>query len=114
MGFLGGLITYGVVASGWLLFRSPTGADILRFTQAFFTMSGGFAPVVFSAKDLLLMIGATLVVSLFPALNERLSRRVGRISPFWIGLLRPAFYTSIVLAILLSRQETRAFVYLQF
>jgi hypothetical protein len=110
--------TFAVVTYGWLLFGAADLAEIGRSTALLARPWVHFLPEAIQPAQAILIIAATLVCVLGDRLWRSTESVRAHLSPAWapalFGVLRPAVYIVMVVAMVAEQKGAREFVYLQF
>ena len=113
---LGACTTWAMVHVGWLFFRAPSTGQAIHMLWSILSFKGHLRPAVIRENTVLFVLAvfcATLLTQTLRHRIEALGRSTG-VLRLAMGVLRPAAYVVMIVAIIVFDQEARTFVYFQF
>lgn len=109
-------VTFLLVQLGWLFFRATSLTQAWMMLGSIVTVRGGLRPALIRENVVLLVFalcGGLFIAQVLAGVFSRRSELRERFAP-WFTLLRPLAYASMVVAIIVFDQESKAFIYFQF
>ena len=106
------LLTFVIVAIGWIFFRSATISDALAFIAAMFNPSIITSVLDVNGLNINILLVCILIMALFEWFNR--NRDFGLDISKWNVIMRHLIYYVLIFAVIFYIAENESFIYFQF
>ena len=106
------LLTFVIVAIGWIFFRSATIGDAFAFISTMFNHSIIASVIVVKGLNINILLFCILIMAIFEWFNR--NSEFGLDISSWNVIVRHLIYWVLIFAILFYIAENESFIYFQF